>query len=59
MKHNEPKVYPIDEAAGYTCIYRKQEYHFTTRAEALEFLHAHHGTLMISKVLPENSEPTP
>jgi hypothetical protein len=50
MKPNEwPKQYPIDESAGYTCVYRKQEFHFDTREEALEFLHAHHGTVMISK----------
>lgn len=50
MKPNEwPKQYPIDESAGYNCVYRKQEYHFDTREEALEFLHAHHGTVMISK----------
>ena len=50
MRPNEwPKQYPIDESAGYTCVYRKQEYHFDTRDEALEFLHAHHGTVMISK----------
>lgn len=44
-----PIEYPIDEKAGYKCIYRKQEFHFDTREEALEFLHTHRGTLMISK----------
>ena len=49
MDNKKEIVYPIDESAGYKCIYRKQEYHFDTRAEALEFLQAHHGTVMISK----------
>lgn len=55
MKDNKwPIEYPIDEKAGYTCIYRKQEYHFNTREEALNFLHTHHGTLMISKYLGDD-----
>ena len=55
MKDNKwPIEYPIDETAGYTCIYRKQEYHFNTREEALNFLHTHHGTLMISKYLGDD-----
>ena len=42
-------VYPIDESAGFKCVYRKKEYQFPTKEEAQKFARDHHGTVIISK----------